>query len=428
MEKAQSGSQSDNQPHETDTSITDAVAGRSRCARVGERDGREGRRTGAPFTASTLLASEVTQGPHYTVKEPVKTEGFFHEFEITSDYGELSAVGLSQLTTRLNEVRALAALDEVSKSKVFLESAGGAVLNVGKSAVKVVTDPVDTAKGVGSGIKRFGVNLGRMSKRAVSIPWATTASLPLPKENAGEGAANAVLGVSGAMRRWAQKVGADPYTTNPVLFAALKDIGRIDAAGGIATKVVLPIPAIVTTSASVGDLVWGKDPEELRKINEGRLKALGVTHADAQRFFLNRGYTLTSQTRFIAALDAVKAKGLVAYVDTAAKADGERSALFYVESAEMLHRAHAAAPITAILDDSQVVVARQGSHALMLLPLDYVRSTARSQEVLADVNARLKRELGVTRMEVRLSGQASERMRAEITGLGWTLKEKQPLR
>ena len=75
-----------------------------------------------------------------------------------------------------------------------------------------------------------------------------------------------------------------------------------------------------------------------------------------------------------------------------------------------------------------MVVARQGSGALMLLPLDYVRSTARSQEVLADVNARVKRELGVTRMEVRLTGQASQRMRAEITGLGWTLKEKQPLR
>jgi hypothetical protein len=166
----------------------------------------------------------------------------------------------------------------------------------------------------------------------------------------------------------------------------------------------------------------------LRKINEGRLKALGVRQADAQRFFQNRGYTLTSQTRFVAALDAVKAKGLVAYVDAAAKADGERSALFFVESAEMLQRAHLAEPVTAVLDDSQVVVARQGSRALMLLPLDYLRSTARSKDVLAEVNSRVERELGVKQVDVRLSGQASERMRAEIKGLGWTLQEKQPLR
>src|SRR5689334_15556007 len=75
------------------------------------------------FTASALLGSSVRKGPHYTVKEPVKTDGFFHEFDIVSDYGELSAVGLSQLTTRLNEIRALAALQDVSKSKVFLEAA-----------------------------------------------------------------------------------------------------------------------------------------------------------------------------------------------------------------------------------------------------------------------------------------------------------------
>jgi hypothetical protein len=379
------------------------------------------------FTASALLAPEIRKGPHHTVKEAVRTEGYFHQFEIDSDYGALSATGLSQLTTRLNEVNALAQLNEVSKSEVFAKAAGGAVLNVGKSTVKVVTDPVDTARGVGKGVKRLGVNLGRMSKRAVDSVGNESESAA-PKEAAGEGAANAVLGVSGAMRRWARKVGADPYTTNPVLFEALKDIGRIDAAGGIATKVVLPIPAVVTTSASVGDLVWGKDPEELRKINEGRLKALGVAQADAQRFFQNRGYTLTSQTRFAAALDAVKAKGLVAYVDAAARADGERSALFFVESAEMLQRAHAASPVTAVLDDSQVLVAKQGPRALMVLPLDYLKSTERSEEVLADVHARVKRELGVTGVEVHVTGQVTTRMRGEITGLGWTLKEKQPLR
>jgi len=379
------------------------------------------------FTASALLAGDVRKGPHHTVKEPVRTEGFFHEFEIASDYGELSAVGLTQLATRLNEVRALAALQEVSKSEVFLKSAGGAVLNVGKSTAKIVTDPVDTAKGVGGGVKRLGVNLGRMSKRAVGSA-GNESEAAAPKESAAEGTANAALGVSGSMRRWAQKVGADPYTTNPVLFEALKDIGRIDSAGSIAAKVVVPIPAVVTTSASVGGLVWGKDPEEVRKINEGRLKALGVSQGAAQRFFQNRGYTLTAQTRFIAALDAVKAKGLAAYVDAAAKADGERSALFFVESAEMLQRAHAAQPATAVLDDSQVVVARQGTRALMLLPLDYVRLTAQSREVLAEINSRVKGELGATRLEVWLSGQASQRMRAEIARLGWTLQEKQPLK
>lgn len=379
------------------------------------------------FKASTLVAADVLKGPHHTVQETVTTDGFYHEFEIVSDYGQLEAVGLSQLTTRLNEVRALAALDEVSKSQVFLASAGGAVLNVAKSTARVATDPVGTARGIGSGAKRMGVNLGRRTQRAVSGIGNDTTSAA-PKENAAEGTANSVLGVSSAMRQWARKVGADPYTTNPVLSQALRDIGRIDAAGSIVTKVVLPIPAIVSTSASVGDLVWGKDPEELRKLNEGRLKALGVNQADAKRFFENRGYTLTSQTRFITALDAVKAKGLVDYVNAAADASGERDALFFVESAEMLQREHTASQVSAVLEDSRALVARQGNRAVALLPLDYVTSTAQTREVMSDVSARVKKEFSATRLEARLTGQASPRVRKELTDLGWVVSEKQPLR
>jgi hypothetical protein len=379
------------------------------------------------FTASALLAANVLKGPHHTVQEAVTTDGFYHEFQIASDFGQLEAVGLSQLTTRLNEVRALAALDEVSKSEVFLRSAGGAALNVAKSTARVATDPVGTARGIGSGAKRMGVNLGRRTQRAVSsIGNDTTAAAP--KENAAEGTANSVLGVTSAMRQWARKIGADPYTTNPVLLQALRDIGRIDAAASIVTKVVIPIPAIVSTSASVGDLVWGKDPEELRKINEDRLKALGVSQADATRFFENRGYTLTSQTRFITALDAVKAKGLVDYVNAAAEASGERQALFFVESAEMLERAHAASPVSAVLEDSRALVARQGSTAVALLPLDYVTSTAQTRGVITEISGRVKKEFSATRIEAWLTGQTSARLRTEVTGLGWVVSVKQPLR
>lgn len=379
------------------------------------------------FKASALLAADVMKGPQHTVQENVTTDGFYHEFQIASDFGHLEAVGLSQVTTRLNEVRALAALDEVSKSQVFLASAGGAALNVAKSTARVATDPVGAAKGIGGGVKRMGVNLGRRTQRAVNSVGNDTASAA-PQENAAEGAANSVLGVTAAMRRWARKVGADPYTTNPVLLQALRDIGRIDAAGSIATKVVLPIPPIVSTSATVGDLVWDKDPEELRKINEGRLKALGVSPADAKRFFENRGYTLTSQTRFITALDAVKARGLVDYVNTAAGASGERQALFFVESVEMLQREHAASPVSAVLEDSRALVARQGNRAVALLPLDYVTSTAQTREVMAEVSNRAKKEFSATRLEARLTGQASPRVRSELTGLGWVVSEKQPLR
>ena len=377
------------------------------------------------FRASALLAADVLKGPHHTVRDAVATESFFHEFDITSDYGELHAVGLSQLTTRLNEVRALASLEEVSKTEVFLKSAGGAVVNVGKSVGKVVTDPVDSAKGVGAGVKRLGVNLGRMTKRTVDS--AGNDSKPAGGgDGAAEGAANSVLGVSSAMRRWARKVGADPYTTNPVLHEALKSIGQIDAAGSIATKVVLPVPGMVTAAADVGDLVWGKDPEELRKINEQQLKTLGVPSADAAVFFRNRGYTLTSQTRLAMALGRVKAPGSADYVAAAARASGEREALFFVESAELLQRLHAAEPLTAVMTDSRALVAARGARAIVVLPLDYLRSTAETRQVMTEIDARARAELRATAIEVQTTGRVSDRLRGEMAAMGWTLRDRIP--
>ena len=40
-------------------------------------------------------------------------------------------------------------------------------------------------------------------------------------------------------------------------------------------------------TATVGGLVWSKDPEALRKINEQRLRDLGVPDAAAKRLFRN---------------------------------------------------------------------------------------------------------------------------------------------
>jgi hypothetical protein len=54
----------------------------------------------------------------------LKTEGYLNVFDITTDWGPLEAEGETMLLMRLHEVRALAQLDEVSKSEVFLKSAG----------------------------------------------------------------------------------------------------------------------------------------------------------------------------------------------------------------------------------------------------------------------------------------------------------------
>jgi hypothetical protein len=221
-------------------------------------------------------------------------------------------------------------------------------------------------------------------------------------------------------------VNADPYTTNLVLRDALKGIAQVDTAGSIATKIVVPIPAVVGTAASVGDLVWSKDPEELRKYNEGLVKALGVSPDAAGRFFKNGWFTLTLQTRIVAALHAVNRPGCADYLVTASQADTEREALFYVESAEALQKLHAATPVTKVLDDSQAVVAAVGTKAILLAPVDDIRSTGESREILADVAGRARKELAASSLELRTTGVVSAQAAADAKAAGWTVVAKAP--
>jgi hypothetical protein len=386
---------------------------------------RQGDEAPPRFAAAALLTPGVLKGPHYRVDDAVRTEGYFHEFSISSDFGPFKAVGRSELAVRIQEVGALAALQDVSKTEVFLSAAGQSVVKVGQSAAAVVTDPAGSVKGMGAGVKRVGVNLGRRTKSAVSSDSdadAASGDEATKKDSASASAAKSVLGVNGAMRRWAQKVGVDPYTTNPVLQKALADIAKVDAAGSIATKVVVPIPAVVGMTSSIGDLVWSKDPQELSKLNEQGLRELAVPEPAAKRLLGNPWFTPTYQTRFVAALRAVKAAGAADYVTTAGEAGTAREALFFVESAEMLQQEHARAPVKGILTDSRAMVALgAGGRARALLPLDWVAWTAATHAALREMSDRTRKELGATGLDLALTGRPSDRARRELTQLGWVV-------
>ena len=119
----------------------------------------------AELKAADVVPPSLLKGPHYTVADAVKTDGYLHEFVVQSDFGSFAGVGTGMLYVRLGEVRALAALQEVSKSDVFLNAAGNSELSVGKSVEQTVKDTKGTVEGLGAGAKRFGENLGRKAKK-----------------------------------------------------------------------------------------------------------------------------------------------------------------------------------------------------------------------------------------------------------------------
>ena len=195
------------------------------------------------FEAKEILTAAERKGPHHTVDDEVPTKGFYYAFTLDTEFGDLEVVGHALLKKRITETEALVALKEVSKTDVFVEAAGRSLESLGKGVVNVAKDPEGTAKGFGAGVQRFGVNLGRKSKRlAEDVTEDDDREEEKSTGENAEGVANSVLGVNKSARIWAQKLQVDPYSRNPVLQQALLEIAKLDAAGGIATKVVVPIP------------------------------------------------------------------------------------------------------------------------------------------------------------------------------------------
>ena len=393
-----------------------------------------------PFKASEVLKPAQIKGPHYEVAAEVPTTGFFHEFKLTTDYGPLAVEGRGPLLGRIHEVGAIAKLDEVSKGEVFMKAAGTSLINTGKGVAAAVKDPEATAKGVGQGVKRFGTNLGRKAKRTTdkAVDSATKDEGEKKAEGeeksttdkAAEGAetvANSVLGVNSSARKWAQKVGVDPYTTNRVLRKALIDLGRIDAAGGLAAKIAVPVPPVVSGTAKVGNLVWSADPEAVLKSSEQAMREMGVGADVIKQLYLAKGFTLTLHTRLVTALRQVNAKGCADYVATAAESDNEREALFFAQSAEMLGLVHEKTPVVAVLPDSRAMVAKtKDGTAVVLLPMDYIRWTEFIEKALGEIAGRAKAELGVTRLELRTTATVSPTAKKEIAARGFAVTERLP--
>ena len=377
------------------------------------------------FAANRVLTPAQLKGEHHTVANDVHVKGYHYAFELHTDYGELRPVGLDTLNKRIRETAALEALNKASKTDVFIDAAGRSFESMSDGIVHLAKDPKGTARGLSAGFKRFSINLGRKSKRAfhdIADDDVEEGDGELTAEEAGD-VANAAFGVNESARIWAKKLDVDPYSRNPVLRRALIKIAQVDAAGHIATKVVVPIPTVVSATEKTVDVVWSKDPEALLKTNEAGLKALGVSEKVAAEFFRNDKFTLTDQTRFVSALATVKADGLADYVDAARGAENRREALFFVESAEMLLRQHGQVAVDAVLTDSNAMVALSGGQGMALFPLDYLPWTEHVAEVTVEIARRTKEELGASRIRMYLSGRVSERARIELGIQGWALDE-----
>ena len=416
-----------------------------------------------PFTlkASEILTAELLRGEHHQVTEDVANDGFMNIYTIESEWGTFEAEGTEKLRQRIRELDAIAQLEEVTRSKAFVDAVGQKLARDARTLKEVATNPVATAKGVPGGVKRL---MKRTSRQASDLSDTAKEGYADYKEDkdaessaeeegaegesgepgpegeasgseendksltqkgvaAGESYAKKWSGYTGARRKYARELEVDPYTDNEPLNKELYRVAQAASAGHLTMRFV-PVPSsgVVDMLGDVDSLVWDMDPLDLRMHNEQILYGMGLSEAQVEALYENPHQTPTTITVLVDALtklEGVEGRGL--WIDSAAAVDSGtvasflvRAVNFYAEYHEqrMALRSFSGGDVypQGIATDGRVVVA---------LPVDHLHWTAEIKAVVENRTAELAAESGARTFEAWIEGGCSEMARAALEGLGY---------
>ena len=379
------------------------------------------------------MPAEQVSGEHFIVDERVQSDGYLNYYTIRSDYGVFEAASSATLRVRLKEIGALAQLDELSGTEVFVMAAADAGLGQIKVIDTFIQRPVSTMAGLPQGVSRMFKRYSRQLGEAVDNTkeyMATQKELGLSDreyENYKKDAMKLTersFKISAAERDWARELGTDPYTSNETLREAIKKVAWVDRMGRVALRVAgLRIP-YVGILAKVNDAVWGKDPYELRDYNRARLAATGATEELVDAYLKNPWMSPTQQTLLTEAIgDLAGVIGRVGILQQALNLKTPVEVGYFVRSVALLAWYHGQKhPFASVSTELAIPggIKADGT-TVLLFPSDYLYWT----ESMAQA-AREFRALGTgnpdSKSELWVLGSVSERTRSVLKKLGYELK------
>ncbi len=375
--------------------------------------------------AEDFAARDLLQAPGVRVDEQVETDGLTTRFVIHSDAGVFEAHGVETLRLRVAEVPALLELGRASKTKTFLSALGATAMKPIEGAAHMVTSPVETAKGIPSGLGRFFDRVGSGTERVVA---AATDSSRSGGDRAADvagatGRATAdALGYEKELRTLAKRLGVDPYTTNPVLSEKLNEFARVAFAGHVGLNtlitVAVPVSAAISGTNITHDLVYDTSRGDLIVRNEERLRAMGVSDASLRALQRSPGFTLSVQTALVEALTRLGGvAGRPDVVALAATAETSDQALFLTRAAEMLATHHAKSPLASVSAAGTLLGRERGGRIVVAGPVDWVSWHERLQRFAT------REDLAGANREIFVSGHVTALARSELEALGWKVRE-----
>jgi len=390
------------------------------------------------LSAADILPGDLLKGEHHTLDDRVRNDGYLNYYTIKSDYGEFEAASTAMLKTRIGEINALAELDELSKTEVFIKAAADAGVGQLRSLKQFATHPVDTIVGIPSGIGRMFKRHSRQAGEAVDATKEYVAgddeeSDATNGENEGDlnaavGLTESFFGVSKAERAWSRKLGTDPYSTNETLRDAIKELAWAERLGrfGMGFAGIPKIPG-ADIIGEVNDAVWTKDPYELQDLNRSRLVATDADEELIEKYLDNTRYSPSQQTLLTAAIaELADVEGRAGILSQSLNAKTGAEVGFFVRSVTMLAWYHLnQSPIVSVITDAAIPAGTTDNGKLViLLAADHIYWTEGVAQTAGIYHTALGADASTDVREVWFLGTISERCGHELAALGWEVHDE----
>ena len=368
-----------------------------------------------------VVPPALLHGPHYQLGPTVSTFAFMNHYSVTSDYGPFTAPSDARLRRLIREIAAIAELQKIHQSDAFAKATVEAGKGVVQGAQHLIEDPVGTIGAVPEAVFSVFGRVSEATKRGGRSKYE-------------DGVARNLLAVSSFKREYAKKFDVDVYSTNEVLQKELNSVAWASAAGNLTLSAASMVTGAAVLQAASGlrtleqakDLVNALPLTELSKRNREALRQMRVPDPITDRFLENRLLSPRHQTVIVEAIKTLGAiPGRPAFIQYAARADSEDAALLFQEMAELLADYHqSVSPIQRLEIHQNVPVAYTGQgSALILLPIDRLLWTERTSGIATSLGQTLPNPQPVRKIELWMTGDASDRAHEGLQQLGITLVE-----
>jgi len=364
---------------------------------------------------------------------------FWNNYTITTPYGEYVAINTALLRARVNEIRAIAELKEVSGGEAVAEGVIETVIEPFEAAIYIAQRPVETVVGLPGGILSLFKKIYYSAEKVVIVTGKLAAKAAAPDSEGetqikGEGGAKDDEGISGDVnylvdwylgtssveRQVAKSVAVDPYTSNPELAAEIKRVAGFQRYARVGMAFV-PGVAVLGMVKQVKRHIWNKDPKELQAFNKNQLAEMGVREEVIDKFFQSPYYSPTYQTAIVLGLKELEnAVNREELIEEATLATSIPEAQFYTASLLLaVWFSENQSQIITIADDLEVATAiTQDNRLVSIFAVDYL---CWSKDIAdAAVNhAEALKNFDLDKKEIWIVGGVSERARQELDTLGF---------